>query len=80
MIHEERGDSTFAALCTHWGHTPPAFLLTAEAGEEAEAEARRMGVNRLLKPSSPAALRALISECVGRRTSNDQLETGSEVG
>jgi len=60
----ERGDATYAALCAAWGRQPPAILLTAEAGEETEAAAARMGANRLLKPSSPAALRALIATCL----------------
>ncbi len=58
---DERGDATYAALCEGWGTRPPAILLTAEGSEETEAAALRMGANRLLKPSSPAALRALIA-------------------
>ncbi len=57
----ERGDAAYAALCDVWGAHPPAILLTAEALEETELAAARMGANRLLKPSSPAALRALIA-------------------
>lgn len=62
----ERGDATYAALCTRWGRRPPAILLTAESGDETEAAAARMGANRLLKPSSPAALRALIATCLAQ--------------
>ena len=42
----------------------PAILLTAEDSEETKIAARNMGANRLLKPSSPASLRALISTCL----------------
>ena len=64
---EDRGDSVYETLCCAWGDRPPAILLTAEAGEETEAAAERMQANRLLKPSSPAALRALIADCAARR-------------
>jgi Na+/proline symporter/signal transduction histidine kinase/CheY-like chemotaxis protein len=80
---EERGDATYAALCAGWGRRPPAILLTAEAGEETEAAAARMGANRLLKPSSPAALRALIANCLaqGRRNAGEaQARAGSATG
>ncbi|QYJ07804.1 hybrid sensor histidine kinase/response regulator [Qipengyuania flava] len=74
---EERGDGVYEALCEAWGTRPPALLLTAEAGEETEKAAARMGANRLLKPSSPAALRALISDCVARSAAADQPAAGS---
>ena len=61
LNHEERGDGVYEALCEHWGLRPPVILLTAEPSEETEKAAQVMGANRLLKPSSPAALRALIS-------------------
>jgi Na+/proline symporter/signal transduction histidine kinase len=61
LNREERGDGVYEALCEHWGLRPPVILLTAEPSEETEKAAQRMGANRLLKPSSPAALRALIS-------------------
>lgn len=60
----ERGDAAYAALCNAWGQRPPVILLTAEASEETEMAAARMGANRLLKPSPPAALRALITTCL----------------
>ncbi|MBU7579655.1 MAG: PAS-domain containing protein [Porphyrobacter sp.] len=62
----ERGDAAFAMLCEGWGTRPPAILLTAEASEETEAAAARMGANRLLKPAAPAALRALIATCLAQ--------------
>lgn len=67
-----RGDAVYLALCEGWQAEPPAILLTAEASEETEQAARRMDAQRLLKPSSPAALRALISDAVarGRRSGN----------
>ncbi len=63
---EERGDAAFAALCEGWGARCPAILLTAEASEETEAAAARMGANRLLKPAAPAALRALIATALAQ--------------
>ena len=47
------------------------------AGVEAACAAARMGANRLLKPSSPAALRALFSDCVTRSTPENQAEVGA---
>lgn len=76
---DERGDGVYDALTKEWGARPPAILLTAEAGEETEAAAKRMGANRLLKPSSPAALRALISDCIARGQGDDQASAGSAV-
>ncbi|MCF8883731.1 PAS domain-containing hybrid sensor histidine kinase/response regulator [Erythrobacter sp. SN021] len=73
----DRGDGVFEDLCKVWNARPPAILLTAEAGEETGQAAARMGANRLLKPSSPAALRALISDCVARRSATGQSEAGS---
>ena len=69
---EDRGDGVYEILCEAWSVRPPAILLTAEAGKETDAAAARMGANRLLKPSSPAALRALISDCIARRGEPDQ--------
>ncbi|WP_100260985.1 hybrid sensor histidine kinase/response regulator [Qipengyuania seohaensis] len=74
---DARGDGVYEQLCAHWGARPPAILLTAEAGEETEQAARRMGANRLLKPSSPAALRALIADCVARSGAASQPEADS---
>lgn len=62
----ERGDAAYAMLCAGWGARPPVILLTAEGSDETEAAAARMGANRLLKPSSPAALRALIATCLAQ--------------
>jgi Na+/proline symporter/signal transduction histidine kinase/CheY-like chemotaxis protein len=76
---EERGDAAFATLCEEWGTRPPALLLTAEASEETEAAAARMGANRLLKPAPPAALRALIATALaqGRAASQDLAESAT---
>ncbi|MEM6493248.1 MAG: PAS-domain containing protein [Pseudomonadota bacterium] len=63
---EERGDSVYSELCMAWRAQPPAILLTAEDSEETELAAVAMDANRLLKPSSPAALRALISTCLAQ--------------
>ncbi|MEZ5692431.1 MAG: PAS-domain containing protein [Altererythrobacter sp.] len=78
---EARGDAVYAALCRMWGARPPAILLTAEAGDETEQAARRMDAHRLLKPSSPAALRALLAAAVARsRQDSDQPERVSTTG
>lgn len=63
---QERGDATYRALCQAWQASPPAILLTAEAGEETEEAARRMNAHRLLKPPAPAALRALVADAIGK--------------
>lgn len=77
----ERGDGAYAAMCEAWGTRPPVILLTAEASDETEAAAVRMGANRLLKPSSPAALRALIATCLAQgRAAGDQALAESATG
>ncbi len=78
---EERGDMVFQVLCERWNEIPPAILLTAEDSEETSWAANAMDANRLLKPSSPAALRALLSDCLARRRADaaDQ-EAGSAAG
>lgn len=63
---EERGDSVYGELCMAWRAQPPAILLTAEDSEETEFAAMAMDANRLLKPASPAALRALVSTCLAQ--------------
>lgn len=79
---EERGDAVYSALCKQWKEQPAAILLTAEASEETEIAAQAMSANRLLKPSSPASLRALITDCLSRRgqQSDDQASAESAAG
>ncbi|MEM7666255.1 MAG: PAS-domain containing protein [Pseudomonadota bacterium] len=74
----ERGDAVYSALCKQWDFRPPAILLTAEASEETEKAARAMDANRLLKPSSPAALRALIANCLSRRDTDRDCQASAE--
>lgn len=76
----ERGDAAFAALCESWGRHCPVILLTAEASEETEAAAARMGANRLLKPAAPAALRALIATALAQRKAEPQALAESATG
>jgi CheY-like chemotaxis protein len=79
----ERGDAAYAALCEGWGLRPPVILLTAEASDETEAAAARMGAHRLLKPAAPAALRALITTCLAETRKADpeaQALAGSVAG
>lgn len=78
---DERGDAVYSALSQHWSKEVPAILLTAEDSEETEIAARNMAANRLLKPSSPAALRALIATCLaqgksGRHQDDAESATG----
>ena len=78
---DERGDAVYALLCEGWGTRPPAILLTAEASDETEAAATRMGANRLLKPAPPAALRALIATCLAQsREAEAQALAASAAG
>jgi signal transduction histidine kinase/ActR/RegA family two-component response regulator len=77
----ERGDAAYAALSEMWAARPPVILLTAEGSDETKAAAARMGANRLLKPSSPAALRALIATCLSQaRAAGDQALAESATG
>lgn len=78
----DRGDAAYESLCEAWGARPPVILLTAEASAETERAAARIGAERLLKPSSPAALRALIAMCLTRRRADAgvQAVAGSVAG
>lgn len=77
---DERGDAVYLALCEYWQQRPPAILLTAEASQETEVAAQTMGATRLLKPSSPAALRALISKCIADNEMKAQSAAQSATG
>ncbi|MHA7819124.1 MAG: hybrid sensor histidine kinase/response regulator [Erythrobacter sp.] len=78
---DERGDAVYAALCMHWDEDVPAILLTAEDSEETKTAASNMAANRLLKPSSPASLRALIATClVQDRFDPDHSDAESATG
>lgn len=78
---DERGDAVYSALSRHWADTVPAILLTAEDSDETENAAKSMSANRLLKPSSPASLRALIATCLlqGKHDANYP-DSGSVAG
>lgn len=78
LDNAERGDAVYSALCKQWDSRPPAILLTAEASEETEKAGQAMDANRLLKPSSPAALRALITNCLSRRDTNSDCQASAE--
>lgn len=58
------GDVASEILAARWGELPPAILLTAEETEETERAAARIGAQRMIKPASPAALRALVNSLV----------------
>ena len=77
---DDRGDAVYSALCQHWGANVPAILLTAENSDETEIAASNMRANRLLKPSSPAALRALIANCLAQRMDVPFDQTESVAG
>ncbi len=55
------GDVAYDLLCARWGTRPHAILLTAEETAETKAAAERMGAERMIKPPSPPALRALVN-------------------
>lgn len=78
---DERGDTVYAGLSSFWQDSPPAILLTAEESDETEKAAQDMRANRLLKPSSPASLRALIATCLAQPdTQRDQPGAQSATG
>lgn len=54
------GDEIFLALVERWGQKPPVILFTAEDTEKTITLSQNLGFERLLKPASPMALRALI--------------------
>lgn len=54
------GDRAAAMLARKLGGLPPVVLLTAEDTDETKGAAQAIGAQRLIKPASPAALRALI--------------------
>lgn len=55
------GDQIYEALIKRWDLRPPVILLTAEDTDETLALCQNEGFERLLKPASPMALRALIA-------------------
>lgn len=55
------GDAVSDLLAQRWGALPPAILLTAEETSETERAAARIGAHRMIKPASPATLRALVN-------------------
>ncbi len=55
------GDEIYRKLTSHWNARPPTILLTAENTDATLALSRNLGFERLLKPASPMALRALIA-------------------
>ncbi|WFL78983.1 PAS-domain containing protein [Altererythrobacter arenosus] len=55
------GDIAWRTLGEKLGELPPVVLLTAEDTDETKSAAAAMGAQRMIKPASPAALRALIN-------------------
>ncbi len=55
------GFTALAALGQHWGHCPPAILITADRSQSVRDDAARLGVGVLYKPVRPAQLRALMT-------------------
>ena len=60
------GDEAAATLTARWKAHPPAILLTAEDTPETKAAAERMGATRMIKPTSPPALRAMIGSLLAK--------------
>ncbi|RIV83951.1 PAS domain-containing hybrid sensor histidine kinase/response regulator [Aurantiacibacter zhengii] len=65
------GDAAYRSVTRQWGAKPPAIMLTAQSGEETRLAAASIAAHRLLKPSPPAALRALLAEAVSRSKAQD---------
>lgn len=57
-----RGEDVYRSLQQHWPTKPPIILLTAEESDETARAAANISAHRMLKPASPAALRALINQ------------------
>ncbi|MEZ5681672.1 MAG: PAS-domain containing protein [Erythrobacter sp.] len=55
------GDKACPLLATKLGELPPVILLTAEDTDETKLAAESIGAQRILKPASPATLRALLN-------------------
>jgi len=60
------GDAAYELLCKRWDAQPPVILLTAEETAETKAAAERIGAERMIKPPSPPALRALVGALLSR--------------
>ncbi|WP_417595747.1 PAS-domain containing protein [Parasphingorhabdus sp.] len=56
------GDQLFEKLIDKWGTPTAGILVTAEDSDRTREVGIRLSVERLLKPASPAVLRALISQ------------------
>ncbi|APE29032.1 PAS domain-containing hybrid sensor histidine kinase/response regulator [Aurantiacibacter gangjinensis] len=63
---DERGDEAYRTLCAAWDDEPPVIMVTAEAGDETARAAAGVDARRLLKPTPPAALRALLADAIAR--------------
>ncbi len=61
-LGEDHGPDLLPALIAAWGRSPPVVLLTGERDPALRQHAREQGWGYLLKPVSPAALRALITQ------------------
>ncbi|SIN59690.1 PAS domain S-box-containing protein [Parasphingorhabdus marina DSM 22363] len=64
LDNDVTGDEIYAGLTERWGKKPPVILLTAEDTDATLALCRNLGFERLLKPASPMALRALMGSLV----------------
>ncbi len=61
-LGDARGPALLPMLRAAWGALPPVVLLTAERDPALRQQAREQGWGYLVKPVSPAALRALITQ------------------
>ncbi|GAB5488795.1 MAG: PAS domain-containing hybrid sensor histidine kinase/response regulator [Parasphingorhabdus sp.] len=67
------GDQVFAALTGRWNRKPPVILLTAEDTDKTLTISRKLGFERLLKPVSPMALRALMDSLLKKTDSSGKM-------
>ena len=67
-LDEGTGIDAYRQLCTHWSHSPPTVLVTADRSMEARGAANEAALRFLTKPVKPAALRALLSRMLPRRS------------
>ena len=64
------GPELYLQLCGRWQHSPQVILVTTEHHIALRRQAAEKGWGFLLKPVRPAALRALISQMLLRRSEN----------
>ncbi|MHA7835553.1 MAG: response regulator, partial [Algiphilus sp.] len=67
-LDEGTGIDAYKQLCSHWSYAPPTVLVTADRSMDARGAASEAEIHFLAKPVKPAALRALLSRMLPRRS------------